>query len=335
MYSERLKLYQEIERLRNSKLISYITGSRQNLETQIADDILHIFSEHLDKINHVKKISLFLYTYGGNTLTAWSLVNLIRSYCDELEIIIPSSCLSSGTLICLGADRLIMTKQASLGPIDPSINGPLNPNIPGDINPLSKIPVSVEHVNAYLELAKNELGITDQNCLTQLLINLSNQIHPLTLGQVYKSRNQIQMLAKNLLQWQKLDQDKEKSIISFLCSESGSHDYSIRRREARDKLGLNIEVPSDELYFVIKNIFNNICKDMKMTEPFNPALEIYNNSNPYEYCYIRAMIESVDYGSNLFKNNGILKIVNSPDGQLILNNQLTFEGWDLEINKIN
>lgn len=121
MRVDRLDLYRQLEAQRDSKLIVYITGSRPGLETQIANDVLPKFSEHLDKMGDTKKISLYLYTNGGNTLTAWSLVNLIRSFCDELEIIIPANCFSSGTLICLGADNIIMTKQAMLGPIDPSL----------------------------------------------------------------------------------------------------------------------------------------------------------------------------------------------------------------------
>ena len=165
MRDKRLNLYKQLEEQRNSKLLVYVTGTRAGLETQIASDILSKFSEHLDKIGDINKISLYLYTNGGDTLTAWSLVNLIRSFCKELEVIIPSNCFSSGTLICLGANNLIMTKQAVLGPIDPSINGPLNPTIPGIPDPNAKVPVSVEHVNAYIEMARKDFGITDQKSI--------------------------------------------------------------------------------------------------------------------------------------------------------------------------
>lgn len=94
MRAERLELYKQLEAQRNSKLLVYVTSTRQGLETQIANDILPKFSEHLDRIGDTQKISLFLYTNGGNTLTAWSLVNLIRSFCEELEVIIPSNCFS-------------------------------------------------------------------------------------------------------------------------------------------------------------------------------------------------------------------------------------------------
>ena len=59
-----------------------------------------------------------MYTRGGNTLAGWSIINLIRQFCDELEIIIPSKAHSTGTLMALGANSIIMTKQATLGPID-------------------------------------------------------------------------------------------------------------------------------------------------------------------------------------------------------------------------
>ena len=178
MRQDRIDLYKQIEDERNSKLLVYITSTRGGLETQIANDILPRFTEHLDKIGDTDKITLNLYTNGGNTLAAWSLVNLIRSFCKNFEVIIPANCFSSGTLICLGSDIIIMTKQATLGPIDPSVNGPFNPPIPGINDPNAKLPVSVEYVNAYIEMAKTNFGITDQQCMSDILSNLSDKIHP-------------------------------------------------------------------------------------------------------------------------------------------------------------
>ena len=80
MRADRLDLYKQLEEKRNSKLLVYVTGTRQGLETQIANDVLSRFSEHLDKIGDTDKISLYLHTNGGDTLAAWSLVNLIRSF---------------------------------------------------------------------------------------------------------------------------------------------------------------------------------------------------------------------------------------------------------------
>lgn len=334
MRADRLELYRQIEESRGSKLLVYITSTRQGLETQIANDILPKVSEHLDKIGDVEKISLYLYTNGGNTLTAWSLVNLIRSFCKNFEVIIPANCFSSGTLICLGANTLIMTKQAVLGPIDPSINGPLNPMIPGINDPNAKVPVSVEFVNAYIEMAKKDFGIIDQRLMTDILLHLSEKIHPLTLGQVYKSKSQIQMLARKLMSWQSLGHVKEDAIIRFLCSESGSHDYSIRRQEAKDSLGLNIEKPTDELYSVIKQIYDDISRELELENPYNPAIML-SKTDTQAYSFRRGLIESIYNGTDVYVSEGeLVKQMFAPAPGIApqpnMSDNRFFEGWKHE-----
>ena len=82
-----------------------LPGDRAGLETQIHTEILDFFIEHLDKIGTVPKISLVLYTRGGQTLAGWSIANLMLQFCEEFEVIIPSKCHSAGTLITLGANQ--------------------------------------------------------------------------------------------------------------------------------------------------------------------------------------------------------------------------------------
>src|SRR5262245_50165628 len=101
------------------------------MQSQISNDSVDLIGDHLDEIFPAEKISLILYTIVGNTMAAWNLVNMLRMFCDELEIIVPARARSAGTLMCLGANKVLMTKQATLGPIDPSLSGPLNPQIPG------------------------------------------------------------------------------------------------------------------------------------------------------------------------------------------------------------
>lgn len=329
MKKERETLYRQLEQMRGSKLLVYFTSTRQGLETQIAQDVLPLFAEHLDEIDEAEKISLLIYTNGGDTLTAWSLVNLIRNFCHEFEVIIPANCFSSGTLISLGANKIIMTKQAALGPIDPSINGPLNPMIPGINNPQAKVPVSVEHVKAYLEMARKDFGIKSEKYMTDVLINLSEKIHPLTLGQVYKSKSQIQMLAQKLIKWQKLSKQKEKDIINFLCSESGSHDYSIRRKEAQG-LGLNIEVPSMELYQVIKGIYDDVSNELQFSVPYDPNIAL--GPKPQSpYCFRRGLIESLAGGTDVFISEGILNRIQVNSSEFAIQDTRTYEGWKHEL----
>jgi hypothetical protein len=95
-------------------MLAFVTSDRAGMETQIAQDCIDLFVDLLDKIGPTKRISLLLHTNGGQTAAAWRLINLIRTFCDELEVLIPLKALSAGTLISLGADKIVMTKQAAL-----------------------------------------------------------------------------------------------------------------------------------------------------------------------------------------------------------------------------
>src|SRR5579883_2031384 len=244
-YDGRKPLLERLEKDRASKVVLFACGDRPKLETRIARDAVDPLLEHLDTIGVVKKITLVLYTLGGDALAAWNLVNLLRLFCDDLEILVPRKAHSAGTLMCLGADRIIMTKQATLGPIDPSIDTPLNPIVPGTQN--IRAPVSVEAVAGYFSIAKDELGIKDDRAMADVLTNLAEKVHPLVLGAINRSRKQIQFLAGKLLKNQVKNEASRKKIIDFLCSESGSHDYTIDRREAK-QMGLQVEHPSQALY---------------------------------------------------------------------------------------
>ncbi len=324
MYTERKKIYEEIEKSRHSKVIAYATGNRPGMETQIASDAVDIIAEHLDIIGNTKKISLILYTLGGNTLAAWNLINLLREFCKELEIIVPNKCRSAGTLMCLGADNIIMTKQATLGPIDPSLVTPLGPIIP-NTNPPQKMPISVESVKGYFDLLKNEVGVSDPIALGEAYKKLADTINPLVLGDIYRSKNQIKMLARKLMGMHKLDDLYAEKIVSFLCSDSGSHDYTINRTEAKD-LGLRINTPSDKMYTLLKSWYNDIVTEMRIKENLNPEKEL-NGASQVDFVYHRGIIESSKM-RHAFITEGtytVKQIPNTP--QRHLNTIVTYEGW--------
>ena len=317
MYNERVALYKRLEEEFDSRILSYITSDRPNMSAQIAPDVIDYFIDHLDKIGPCKKISLFLYTRGGDTSAARNIVNLLRMYCDELQVIVPHKAHSSGTIISLGANEVVMTKQATLGPIDPSLHTALNPRVADG----SLFPVSVEAVKGYLEFAKNELSITDDASLASIFEKLTDFVHPLVLGEVYRSKAQIQMMAEKLLQNQVTDPEKIKKIIDFLCSESGSHDYTINRREAQNELGLNIKKPSTDQYELIKGLYDDINDELQFSRPF--MITEVNGA----YAVRRCLLESVVGGSDYFTTEGVVVRATLQDGQIAIQNRVNFEGW--------
>lgn len=338
MFTDRLKLYKEIEAERKSKLLVFITGDRPNLETQISSEMQDYFVNHLDKFELPDKITLFLYTRGGDTMAAWSLINLIKQFCKSYEVIVVAKARSAGTLISLGANSIIMTKQATLGPIDPSLNSPLNPQNPSmPQNPQARVPVSVESIKGFFEYAKQELKITNQKDLTTIFNSLAEKVHPVVIGNVFRSRSQIQMLAKKLLTQNIKDKKKINKIISFLCSDSGSHDYPIYRREARDELGLNIETPSEKFYTKIKAVYDDIHNELELTNRFDPNVLI-GNQNTVNYSFRRGLIESIYGGTDVFVSEGTITKKQVPITQprmppitrIAIEDQRKFEGWKHE-----
>ncbi len=328
MLINRIDSYKKLEALRNSKVLVYCTSDRVKAETNIGADILAPFANHLDKIGDVEKISLFIYSTGGSTLAGWSLVNLIRSFCKDFEVIVPFRCQSAATLISLGTNRIVMTKQGILGPIDPSTNGLMNPQV--NINGQNvRVPVSVEQVNGYIDMAKDGLAIKDKKALKEIYLKLAENIHPLSLGDVYRAKIQIQMLAKKLLKFHKIEAKNITKVISFLCSDSGSHDYTIYRKEAKEELGLNIEKPNDELYGVIKDIYQDIEKEMELRNPFNVNVLLAVNPSA-TYVLRRALIESIDGGCDVFLSEGTVTKTPIANGQFTIQDSRKFDGWKHE-----
>lgn len=322
-FATRKPLYEQIERERQTRVVVYVTGDRQNAEAQIGADCIDLFVDVLDAIGPTRRISLLLHTNGGNTAAAWRLVNLIKTFCDEFEVLIPYKAMSAGTLMCLGAHRIVMSKQATLGPIDPSLTHPLGPASHSGHDP-ARLPVSVEAVRGYMDAATKDLAIKDEKVLGEILMDLSNKVHPLVLGEIFRSREQIRFLAEKLLNDHLTDATNVQAIVDFLCADSGSHDYTINRREAT-ALGLPVEKPSPALYEMLKFLHQSYGAQMQLAEPFNLMTYVRPNSSA-NYLLVRGLIESVDNGSCGFVTEGVVRRFTA-GSQDNLEDQRTFEGW--------
>ncbi len=88
------------------------------------------------------------------------------------------------------------------------------------------------------------------------------------------------------------DATKTKKIIDFLCSESGSHDYTINRREAK-ALGLQVEKASEDLYTLLKEWMGETSAELELSTPFDGnALLGANQTATYKCtrCLLRAQL---------------------------------------------
>lgn len=322
-HADRLPIYKEIEAERESRVLALVNSERLNLQTQIAPDAIRPFVALLDDIGPTKKLTLLLDTNGGNTSAAWRLINLIRSFCDNLEVVVPMKAMSAGTLMSLGADKILMTKQAALGPIDPSLsNHPLAPKATLPTGQQVQFPVSAEAVRGYIEEVKKD--VKEDSAIASVWTHLADQLHPIVLGEIFRIGEQIRQLASELIKAQVDDHDKQQEIIQLLCSDSGSHDYTINRRKASE-IGLNVEKPSFDLYGKLTKIMQSYHSELRTLEPYSLQGLLPAGQQSANYSLIRGIIESTDasYG---FVSEGEVVLQAQQQGVNFVDNR-AFEGW--------
>lgn len=292
---ERVELLGKIGNERSSHIISYITGDRKPFTTQIADDAVQLLRKHLDALPERKTIGLFLYSRGGDMIVPLRIVRLIREYCDKFEVLIPYRAHSAATLISLGADNLVLGKQAELSPVDPTTGHPFNPIDPSDKQKEKRVPISVEDLTSYFLLAKERAGVRDEQ-MVDIFRALTDKIHPLSLGNIFRGHRAIRLLSKKLLELH-MDAEKDKHkidmIVKKVTDELCIHGYFISREEAEKDLEMCVEKPDDKLESLLWKLYEEYEDEMKLKEPFDSS-DLVKEDESKIFSYIAAYIESVN-----------------------------------------
>jgi hypothetical protein len=294
---DRKQLIQQIEGLRESRVITYLTSDRQGpLSARIAMDVIPLISKQLQTIGKTQNIDFLLYSAGGDTMVPWRLVSMIREYCDKFSVLVPYKAHSSATMIALGADEIVMTNLSELSPIDPSTANVFNP--PDPTNPQNRIPISVEDVMAYFDLAKNKFGIKGDEELSRIFtkfIESNPQIHPLALGNVNRIHTLIRILAKRLLKSHKiqLKEDEIEKIVNYFTEKLYSHQYLIGRKEAEEDLGIKTVVDANDILSkAMTDLYEEYNKELEFGKIWNPEDELGLNAVQNKKNYKIAFIES-------------------------------------------
>lgn len=268
---ERINLIRQIEAKRESRVICCLTSDRQNAAGIIAKDFIPVFFGHLSSFGDCRKVDVFIFTQGGDTLAAFGLSCLVREFASSFAALIPHSCHSAGTLFALGANEIVMTKVATLTPIDPSVQGPLNPVFELAPGQRQFLPVSVESVRGYQSLVRQDWKLSEEGVAVAFKI-LAEKINPLALGDVYRSRQQIGNLARTLLGYHRQDAENIEKIVKQLTGDLGSHDYLISRSEARKLLASQVGKDDKVLESLIWDLYVDFKNDMSLGQIFDTGM---------------------------------------------------------------
>lgn len=308
---QHISLIQELERIESARIVTYVLADRlQGPQASIAMDALGLFHRHLEAIGKVPKIALFLYAIGGDTMVPWPLVNLIREYCDEFIVLVPYKAHSAATLVCLGADEIVMTKMAQLSPVDPSVSNAFNPEVPGK-EPTERIPISVEDVAAYFRLAAQRAGIDTAEARLGALQQLTNVVHPLALGNVERSHSQIRELSRKLLGLHMTSGTEDEreginAIVDVLTEKLYSHQHLIPRREAKNIIGLKVRYATDEEEAKMMRLYGAYAKELGIGGILNPVVVLQDRTElPLELTIAR--IDTVSTGDKFTMKGKIVR----------------------------
>lgn len=265
VFEQRKKLFYELEKARDSKVLLYYTGNNS-----IRYDSLDLFKDHLTKIGVTKRITLILDTDGGNIETAVAIAELIHKFADDFETIIPFKAHSAGTLLSLACNTIIATRQATFTQFDPSIS---NEKLLGP-----GISVAAEDINHFTKVLKESFNINSEESLLRSSEILLEQIPPTILGYVDRVQDAVEKMARKLLRYHMNDEATIQRIISSLCKGEFTHQYRFFSDDLR-KLGLNVIEPDGNEITIIDNLFHNLINEKQ-----------YNSNS--------ILIESLNGGTN-------------------------------------
>lgn len=164
MHAERYRrqdLIRVIELETNRQLICYVAG----LNTAISRDDVLFLVDILHNIRGNEDLDFMLHTPGGDMDAAEKLITMVRNVVGtaQLRIIVPDFAKSSGTLIALGADVIMMSDSSELGPIDPQI-------VLNDGSGNRLITPIQGYLDAYVEKVK-AVQANPQDVAAQLMLN--------------------------------------------------------------------------------------------------------------------------------------------------------------------
>ena len=273
-FAERKKLYQELEAYRKHPVISYVTSARQNAGGSIASDAVRQFVKQLEQYTEKpKEIDLIINSYGGDGLTSWRLITLLREYLGKdgkITCLVPFYAFSAATLMAVGCDEIFLHPWASLGPVDPQITV-------NNKDGTGTQQFAYEDVSAYTNFLREEAGITEQKERVLLLSPLVNQIDPSVIGGAKRASMQSITMAEKLLKLHMTGSESQnaETIAQKLSKNYFSHGHAVTKTEAK-QLGLKIAKDDPEIERILWAIYSDFESEMKMCEPFDPNYEYFS-----------------------------------------------------------
>jgi hypothetical protein len=205
---------------------------------------------------------LILTTNGGQGSTAYQIARLFHKTYDQFFLYTPSYCKSAGTLIALGAHKLIMDVFSELGPLDVQLpsRDELWEQRSGLISRSAFNSLTEASFEMYQQFmlaiklgSKNKVSFKlaseiSTRLACQLMTPIYGQLNPDVIGSDFRDLNVAMEYGRRLA---KICNNPKPHAVRHLVRNYPSHDFIIDDDEARS-LFIDVEVPKPSLYALIE-----------------------------------------------------------------------------------
>ncbi|HDI1195395.1 TPA: SppA protein [Salmonella enterica] len=203
-----------------------------------------------------KNVLLILATFGGDPDAAYRIARALRHSYGKLTILIPRECKSAGTLLTIGATRLVMCDMGELGPLDVQLRKHdemfESSSALDYYQALSGLQSFTKNAfKDYLLDIKSSCGFTAKTAAdfsstltTGLFSPIFQQLDPIKLGEVQRA---VQIAEKYGERLNAYDKQMSDTALSKLIAGYPSHGFVIDRKEARTLFN-NVDSPNDVEY---------------------------------------------------------------------------------------
>jgi hypothetical protein len=230
-------------------------------------------------------LNFVLQTFGGDIDAAYRIIKLLRQKTNNLNIWIPFSAKSAGTLIALAGDKLFFSEIGEIGPLDgqvPEVHDG-DESYKSALNGFKALEQVQVHANGVVGSMIKTLG--DNTRLKKAEVvrlaiehgaktagTLYNQLDPKVIGEYARVLEVGEAYARRiLLDVKKIDVRKTVSIVFQLVYGYPSHGYVIDYLETQ-KIGIPCEQKNDEFMECILDIvLNTLRADSAIIKLFKPV----------------------------------------------------------------
>lgn len=238
------------------------------------------------------ELDVILQTGGGDIDAAFSILKILKKSCKKLNIIVPLFAKSAGTLICLGADNLLLTDLSELGPLDTQIREKDSQDYKSALNALNALRQIRLHSLETLDIT-TKLIIDRSDMNISEAIKLAIKFTGETSGRLYSKLdpNKIGEYARALdvgmkygvtimARYMGWDHAKAGKMIRRLVYSYPSHGYVIDIDELKE-LGLPTDKIEDkeELFPHIMNLRDRLLELYSNKETLIQLIEYSDNSD--------------------------------------------------------